>query len=89
MNCWLEPMFSEPDGAFTAMDCSVADVTVSTKVFDAIPLCVALTLVVPPAKAVANPPVVIVATAVFDEIQVTELVIFCVLPSVNVPVALN
>ena len=87
--CWAEPMFSEPDGAFTAIDCSVADVTVSTNAFDTTPLCVALTLVVPPVRAVANPAVAIVATAVFDELHVTEAVRFCVLPSVNVPVAVN
>lgn len=89
VNCSLEPMFSEPDAALTAMDCSVAELTVSTIVFDATPLCVALTLVVPPVRPVARPVAVIVATAVLEELHVTEVVRFCVLPSVNVPVAVN
>lgn len=38
---------------------------------------------------VAKPLVVIVATAVFDEVQLAEFVRFCVVPSVNVPVAVN
>lgn len=89
VNCSVEPMFNEPDGALTAIDCSVAEVTVSTNVFDTTPLCDALMLVVPPVSAVAKPVAVIVATAVFEELQATELVRFCVLPSVNVPVAVN
>ena len=38
---------------------------------------------------VANPLALIVATAVLDDVQVTWLVIFCVLPSEYVPVAVN
>ncbi len=38
---------------------------------------------------VASPVLLIVATLVFDELQVTELVRSPVLPSVNVPVAMN
>ena len=89
VNCSLELIFSEPDVALTAIDCSVAEVTVRRTVFDTTPLCVALTLLVPAANPVANPAAVIVATAVLEELQVTELVRFCVLPSVNVPVAVN
>ena len=37
----------------------------------------------------ARPPAAIVATLVLEEDQVTELVRFCVLPSVSVPVAVN
>src|SRR5262249_29984046 len=42
---------------------------------------------VPWATPVARPPAAIVATAVLDELQVTWLVTFCVLPSEYVPVA--
>ena len=43
----------------------------------------------PLATPVARPPAAIVATAALEEDQVTELVRFCVLPSVKVPVAVN
>lgn len=89
VNCSLEPMFNEPDGALTAIDCSVAEVTVSTIAFETTPLWVALTVVVPPVSPVAKPVAVIVATAVLEELHVAELVRFCVLPSLNVPVAVN
>lgn len=85
----LAPMFSEPDGALTATDCSVAEVTVSTTVFETTLFCVALTFVVPPVRPVAKPVVVIIATAVLEELHVAELVRFCVLPSLNVPIAVN
>ena len=44
---------------------------------------------VPIAVAVASPAVLMVATVGVNEIQVTELVRFCVLVSLNVPVAVN
>ncbi len=54
---------------------------------------VAVIVVVPCATLVARPAPVpcatMVATATLDELQVTEAVKFCVLPSVNVPVAVN
>jgi hypothetical protein len=54
---------------------------------------VAVIVAFPAATAVATPfvPAVLlmVATAVADELQFTELVRFCVLPSLNVPVATN
>jgi hypothetical protein len=46
-------------------------------------------VVLPVATAVARPPLVIVATAVLVEVQLTELVRFCWLPSLYVPVAVN
>jgi hypothetical protein len=46
-------------------------------------------VVVPPAKAVANPDPSIMAAAELDELQVAVLVRFCVLLSLKVPVALN
>jgi hypothetical protein len=42
---------------------------------------VARIVVLPPATPVANPPLVIVAAAVFEELQVTVPVRFCVLLS--------
>lgn len=89
VNCSLEPMFNEPDGALIAIDCSVAEETVSATVFETTPLSVALTFVVPPVRPVAKPAVVIVATVALEELHVAELVRFCVLPSLNVPVAVN
>jgi len=50
---------------------------------------VAVMVVVPTVTAVVRPPVLTVATAVFDEVQVTEMVISRVVPSENVPVAVN
>jgi hypothetical protein len=50
---------------------------------------VALMMLLPEASPVANPAASIVATVVFDDIQVTELVRFAVDPSVKVPVAVN
>jgi hypothetical protein len=46
-------------------------------------------LLVPVATAVANPPAVIVTIPVFCELQVTELVRFCVELSEYAPVAVN
>jgi hypothetical protein len=46
-------------------------------------------LLVPAATAVANPPAVIVTIPIFCELQVTELVRFCVELSEKVPVAVN
>ena len=85
----MEPRFSEAEGAFTEIDCKAAEVTVKTTVFETTPLCVALTLEVPPLTPLAKPVPAIAATAVFEELQVAELVRFCVLPSLKVPVAVN
>lgn len=46
-------------------------------------------MLVPAATPVANPPAVIAATPVVCDVQVTELVKFCVELSENVPVAVN
>jgi hypothetical protein len=57
--------------------------------FDLTPLSVAEMLLDPMAAPLARPLVPIVATAVLEELQVAEDVRFCVLPSLNVPVAVN
>src|SRR5208282_3336857 len=45
--------------------------------------------VCPGVRALASPPVLIVATAAVDELHIAVLVRFCVLPSLYVPVAVN
>lgn len=89
VNCSVNPMPMEPAGALTAIDCRGAEVTASATALETTPLCVALTFVEPARTAVANPLVLIVATAVLDELHATEFVKFCVLPSLKVPVAVN
>jgi hypothetical protein len=46
-------------------------------------------VLLPVPTPVANPVVLIIATEVLEELQVTEFVRFCVLPSLYVPVAVN
>jgi hypothetical protein len=76
----------------TAIDASVAAVTVSDFVPETVPT-VALTVAEPAATEVARPlePValLIMATEPGEELQVTADVISCVLLSENVPVAVN
>src|SRR5215468_9205504 len=71
------------------MDCSVAAVTDKAKALEVIPLCMAVMLLEPIAAPVAKPVVLMLTVAVFEEAQVAVLVRFCVLPSLNVPVAVN
>lgn len=72
----------------TAIDCSVAAVTVSV-VFPEILAMVAVMSDDPAAALLARPLAVIVATAVVPEVQMTEDVMSCVVPSEYEPVALN
>jgi hypothetical protein len=65
---------------FTAIDCRVAGVTVSTVEPKTDPE-VALIELVPTASAVANPPVLMVAVDVVPDAHVTDDVRFCVLVS--------
>jgi len=81
VNCWVVPDVIEGFAGVTAIDTRVAAVTV--RVVD--PLTVpelAPIVVVPTVAPVARPPLEIVATAGDEELQVTVLVRFCVLPSV-------
>lgn len=64
------------------------EVTVSV-VLPVTPPLAALIVLVPAATAVARPVELMVAWAVFEELQVTLPVRFCVEPSVKVPVAMN
>ncbi len=72
----------------TAIDTNTAGPTVRV-VLPVTPAKLALISEVPWAAALASPPAVMVATAVFDESHVAELVRFWVLPSEYVPVAVN
>ncbi len=92
VNCCFAPWEIEGLDGVTAIDTRVAGVTVSVVDPDMLPD-VAVTVVEPAATDVARPfePValLIVATPVLDELQVTVVVRFCVVLSENVPVAVN
>ncbi len=92
VNCWLVPFAIEGVAGVTAIDTSAAEVTVS--VVD--PLSdpeVAVIVAAPSPTLLANPCVgaalLIVAAAGVSELHCTVSVMFCVLPSVYVPVAVN
>ena len=72
----------------TAMDTSVAAVTVNVVLPLMLPE-LAWMVVEPVPTEVANPAVLMVATVRVDELHAAVLVKFCVLPSLNVPVAVN
>jgi hypothetical protein len=72
----------------TAIETSVVAVTVSVAEPFTAPK-TALILLVPVPTAVTIPPAVMVATPALCELQVTELVMFCVELSAYVPVAVN
>src|SRR5580658_3541776 len=72
----------------TAIETSVGAVTVNTVEPEIDPE-VALIELVPTPAPVARPPAAIVAVEVVAEAHVTEAVRFCVLLSLNVPVAVN
>ena len=88
VNCCVAPLVIDGFAGVTAIDCSVAAVTVST-VEPLIAPDVALIVEVPTPAPVAKPDALIVATEVVPELQVTLDVRFCVVPSLNVPVAVN
>jgi hypothetical protein len=75
VNCRVSPLGTDGMAGVTAMDCSVAAVTVMT-VEPVTPLRVALMVLVPLFTAVARPPGVMVAALVVAEAQVTVLVRF-------------
>ncbi len=79
MNCCVLPAATDAVAGVTAIEVSTAAVTVNA----AEPLIVpdvALIVAVPWATLVANPPLLTVAMAVAEEVQVTELVRFWVVP---------
>jgi hypothetical protein len=92
VNCWVVPSAMLGLVGVTAMDTSVAEVTVSVVEPD-IPPDVAVIVVEPTADDVASPlepaELLMAATAAADEFQVTDAVRSCVVLSENVPVAVN
>src|SRR5208283_3469778 len=89
VNCCVVPLAIDGLTGVTAIDCSVAAVTVNTSAGDVTPLSAAVMLLVPTPTPVARPPAAIVATVVVAEVQVTDAVRFAVLLSLYVPVARN
>lgn len=89
VNCKLVPLAIDVFAELIVIDCRVAAVTVSANVFDVIPFCVAVMLLEPVAAPVAKPVVLTLTVAVLELAQTAVFVRFCVLPSLNVPVAVN
>ena len=83
------PLAIEELLALMVIDCSVAAVTVRPKLFDVMPFWDPVILLDPMAAPVARPAELMLTVAGPEEAQVTECVRSCVLPSLNVPVALN
>jgi hypothetical protein len=86
-NCFVVPTAMLELAGVTAIDTSVALVTVS----EAVPLTdpdVAVIVAVPALMPAASPPELMLATELDDELHVTE-VNSCVLPSSKLPIALN
>ena len=80
MNCSVWPLAIEGEAGVTAIETRVAGVTVM--VVDPVTMpAVALMVVVPTPVALAKPPAEMVATLATEELQVTDAVRFCVLPS--------
>lgn len=89
LNCALVPLAIEEFVALIAIDCNVAAVTVSVTVLDVIPPCEAVMVVDPAPTPLAKPLALTITTDAFEELQLTELVIFWVEPSLNVPIAVS
>jgi hypothetical protein len=88
VNCCVLPFTIDGFAGVTAIDTSVAAVTVSVVLPETVPE-VAWMVVDPVPTALASPAVLIVATPAAEELHVAVLVRFCVLASVYVPVAVN
>ena len=82
MNCCVSPLAIDEFAGVTAIDINVAAVTVSVAMLLVTPPDAAVMFVVPVAKAVAKPVVLIVASAGVAEFHVTVLFRFAVLESV-------
>lgn len=88
LNCWAVPAAILGLTGVTEIDVSVAGVTFNVVVANTTPD-VAVIVAEPTDKALAFPAAVTVAMDAADELQVTELVMFWVVLSENVPVAVN
>ena len=85
MNCCVAPALMLAVGGATAMDESVGgggvvDATVRDA-FPLTPLSVAVIVAEPAAAPVASPAALMVAIVAFDEVQLTDAVMFFVVPS--------
>jgi len=89
VNCCVLPTAIERLAGVTAIDTSVAAVTVSAALLLVTLPDTALIVVDPVATLVARPAMLIVTTAGTEEFHVAVLVRFCVLLSVYVPIAAN
>ena len=83
------PLAIDEPLALIVIDCRVAAVTVRGKVFDVIPFWAAVILLEPTPTPFARPAALTFPAARLEEAQVAVLVRFCVLPSLNVPIAVN
>ena len=81
MNCSVAPFAIEGFAGVTTIDCSVAAVVTVRPVEPFMPFRDASIVVLPAPTPFARPLPIIVATAVFDDVQVAWLVRFCVLAS--------
>lgn len=88
VNCCVVPNGAAGFSGVTVIVVSVAGVTV-TVVESLMEPEVAVTVAEATAAPVTSPPPVIAAVLVLEELQATKLVRLFVLPSVNVPVAVN
>jgi len=88
VNCWGPPTGMLGLGGVTDMEDRAAEVTVRTALPETIPE-VAVMIGAPAATAVARPLLLTVAPKVFDELQVTCVVILKLVPSEYAPVAVN
>lgn len=88
VNCWLTPTGRLGATGVTAREDKVAAVTVRV-VLPEMPPWVAVMVAAPTVTAVARPLLLIVATEVLDEVQMTCVVISRLVPSEYVPVAVN
>ena len=88
VNCWVTPAGMLGLAGVTDMEDKVAEVTVRVVLPEILPE-MAVMVAVPAEKAVARPLLLTVTTNVFDELQVTCVVISRLVPSENVPVAAN
>ena len=88
MYCWVVPSAMAAVAGLTVIDIRTGEVTVKVVEPEMDPEA-AVIVVAPCLRLVANPPLVTLAAAGALEDHVTELVKFCVVPSLYVPVAVN
>ena len=88
VNCWRTPTGKLALDGVTAMEDRVAGIIVRVVLPQMLPE-VAEMMEVPTATAVARPMLLTVATDVFDDLQVTCVVISWLVPSEYMPVAVN